>query len=64
MIGWLNVRVDIDIKNNKCDFENCVHHHDGICINNQARKDCLEIALAVLCINQEVTDEGRLQKGV
>lgn len=58
------MRVDIDIKNNRCDFEQCVHHYDGICINNQARKDCLEIALAVLCINKEVTDEGRLQKGV
>lgn len=64
MIGWLNVRVDIDIKSNKCDFEQCVNYYEGICLNKQARKDCVEIATAVLCINQEVTDEGRLQKGV
>ena len=63
MIGWRSVRVDINIKSNKCDFEQCVNYHDGICFNDQARKDCVDIATAVLCI-KEVTDEGRLQEGV
>jgi hypothetical protein len=58
------VRVDINIKSNKCDFEQCVNHYEGICLNKQARKDCVDIAIAVLCLDKEVKNEGRLQEGV
>lgn len=47
----LNIR--IDTADNKCQYENCVNYDDGICLSEESRKDCLEIALAVLCINKE-----------
>ena len=50
--------VNIDIKSNKCNFEQCRYFDAGVCLNDEARKDCVEIATAVLCINDEVTNEG------
>lgn len=52
------MRVDIDIKNNKCRFEQCRHFSDGECLSDEARKDCIDIALAVLCLDKEVDNEG------
>lgn len=49
-------RIDIeklDLKGNKCRYENCRHYYNGKCLDKRARKDCLEIALAVLCIDME-----------
>ena len=51
--------VEIDYKSNRCNFPECIHYESGICADMKARKDCLDIALAVLCLNnEEDTNEG------
>lgn len=47
----LNIR--IDTADNKCQYENCVNFDNGVCLSEESRKDCIEIALAVFCINKE-----------
>lgn len=42
-----------NIKNNNCRFEFCRNYEDGKCLNETDRKNCLDIAMAVLCINEE-----------
>ena len=37
----------------RCNYEQCIHHEDGYCLDNNARRDCVEIALSVLCLNKE-----------
>ena len=56
------MQIKIDLKGNNCHFEQCRHYEDGKCLSDEARKDCLDIALAVLCINDEVANEKRLQE--
>ena len=58
------MQVNINIEKNNCQFEQCRYYEDGICLSDEARRDCVEIATAVLCISDEVANEGRLQKGV
>lgn len=58
------MRIKVDLKGNSCQFEQCVNYYEGICLNDQARKDCLDIALAVLCVNKEVANEKRLQERI
>lgn len=50
----LNIR--IDTADNKCQYENCVNFDNGVCLSEESRKDCIEIALAVFCINKENED--------
>ena len=50
----LNVKVDLNDKH--CNFVNCVHYENGVCRNKESRKDCVEIAMAVLCINEDESD--------
>lgn len=45
--------METDLTKNNCNFHNCRHYRSGKCMNNTARKDCLEIALAVLCVTSE-----------
>lgn len=52
------MQVDIDIAKNNCHFEQCRHYLDGECQNNEARKDCIEIAVSVLCI-EDILDDKR-----
>lgn len=54
------MEINIDVKSNKCNFEYCRNHKDGECQDKKARKDCLEIALSVLCVNMGAEDEDRL----
>ena len=49
--------VDLNINNNKCQFEHCRHFENGECLDDKARKDCVDIAMAVLCIKDEVKNE-------
>ena len=35
----------------ECHFKNCIHHADGYCHSEEHRKDCLEIALGILCMD-------------
>ena len=37
----------------RCNYEQCIHYEDGYCLDNNARRDCVEIALSVLCLNKE-----------
>lgn len=36
----------------KCNFTTCRYNKDGSCQNEEARKECVEIAKAVLCIKE------------
>lgn len=49
--------VEIDLKSNKCNFPECRHYEQGECCDKKSRKDCLDIALAVLCLNEDIADE-------
>lgn len=40
-------------KSNNCHFKECRNYEDGECLNEQDREYCLEIARAVLCIDEE-----------
>ena len=42
-----------DVKSMNCHFPNCVHYADGMCQNAEARKYCIEIALAVICADKK-----------
>lgn len=44
---------DVNLETNRCRFEQCINYEDGKCLNEDDRKNCLEIALAVLCIDEE-----------
>lgn len=57
MKGGLSVQVNIDENSNKCQFEQCINYEDGYCLNDKDRKNCIEIATAVLCINTEKKDD-------
>lgn len=41
---------------NRCDFKDCIHYEDGICLSEEARAYCLEIAYAVLCKNKDIEE--------
>lgn len=41
---------------NRCDFKDCIHYEDGICLSEEAREYCLEIAYAVLCKNKDIEE--------
>ena len=45
-----------NIKSNKCQFEQCINYEDGYCLNDEDRRGCIEIAMAVLCINEDESD--------
>jgi hypothetical protein len=34
----------------RCNFKYCNYHVDGYCMSEEHRKDCLEIAIGVLCL--------------
>ncbi len=50
--------VETDLTKNNCNFRNCRHFRSGKCMNPTARKDCLEIAFAVLCITDKLKRRG------
>ena len=59
------MKVDIDVKSKKCDFRQCINYESGECMSEENRRDCLEIALAVLCIKEEEAGlERRLQESI
>ena len=47
---------EIDLKSNECGFPECRHYEQGTCNSKEHRKECIDIALSVLCID-EVIDE-------
>lgn len=52
------MQIETDITKNNCHFEQCRNYHEGKCLNGKARKDCLEIALAVLCATEKRIPNG------
>lgn len=49
--------VDVSIGEDRCNYEFCRHFENGKCRSADARKECLEIAIAVLCIDKDKEDE-------
>lgn len=49
--------IEIDTTKNDCRYEYCKHYDEGKCLDDNARKDCLEIAMAVLCVSED--ENGR-----
>lgn len=37
--------------NPKCEFTNCVHQANGYCHDIKHRKECLEMSMAILCLD-------------
>lgn len=37
----------------RCDFETCRYNEDGICQNEDERKECVEVSRMVLCLEGE-----------
>ena len=42
------MQIDVDITKPDCQYKECRYWRDGKCINDNARKECLDIALSVL----------------
>lgn len=40
-------------KNNKCNFTSCRFNAEGICENEEAREDCVDMSRKVLCLDNE-----------
>lgn len=57
-------KVSIDIKSNKCNYPQCIHYESGRCLNLIERRNCMEIALAVFCLNEELLNESGFETGV
>lgn len=38
------------MRNPKCEFTNCIHYSDGFCHDTKARKNCVEMAIGILCL--------------
>ena len=51
------MQVNVNIGSNRCDYEFCIFFDEGRCRNKEARRECLEIATAVLCIEGELCDQ-------
>lgn len=51
------LKAEIDLKSNKCNFTQCRYYEDGICASGVARRECLEIAFDVLCLDMEKLNE-------
>ena len=50
--------IEANVTKNDCQFEQCRHYNEGKCLNGKARKDCLEIAMAVLCATDRDAKRG------
>ena len=44
---------EIDIEHQKCKYPECRHYEDGVCNDENARKDCIAIAMAVMNVDVE-----------
>lgn len=42
------MQIETDISKPDCQFKECRYWRDGKCINDDARKECIEVALSVL----------------
>lgn len=38
--------------NSKCNFSTCRYNENGICKNNEKRKECVNVSKAVLCLEE------------
>lgn len=46
---WID-NVNNAYENNKCNLATCRYNVDGKCTNDEKRKECIEVAKAVLCL--------------
>lgn len=53
------MHIDTDLTKNNCNFPHCRYYLNGKCLNDNRRKDCLEIALAVLCATDKTMYNNR-----
>ena len=52
--------INFDEKSDKCNFVECRCYDNGICRGEEERKNCLEIAFAVLGVkNANIAEKGR-----
>lgn len=57
--GGVGVVIKFDEKSDKCNFQDCRCYEDGICHGEEERKNCLELAFAVLGVeNANITETG------
>lgn len=52
--------INFDEKSDKCNFTECRCYENGICHGEEERRNCLELAFAVLGANYaDITEAGR-----
>lgn len=44
-------KVNSAVKNNSCNLTTCRYYKDGICTNDEKRKECVEVSRKVLCLD-------------
>lgn len=44
--------------NNRCNFTSCQFNADGICENEEAREECVDMSRKVLCLEDEKNCEN------
>lgn len=50
-------RVNENFKNKRCDFIDCRYNQDRQCVNEGVRKECVEVSLKVLCLEDRGDNE-------
>ena len=49
-------KVNNAIENNNCNLTTCRYYKDGTCINEEKRKECVEVSRKVLCLDEKDKD--------
>lgn len=45
-------RINNVVENNMCNLTTCRYNKDGKCTNEEKRKECVEVSVKVLCMNE------------
>lgn len=48
------MQIETDLTKNHCQYKKCRHWNEGKCLNAKARKDCIDVALAVLFAREKI----------
>ena len=54
-LEWID-NVNNAYANKKCNLTSCRYNADGKCTNEEKRKECVEVARKVLCLNEKDKD--------
>ena len=49
-------KVNNAVEKNSCNLTTCRYYKDGTCINEEKRKECVEVSRKVLCLDEKDKD--------